>query len=152
MPRTPDRFPGERQEEGIQFDTTDAAAPAVEGELKYVQGIGFQYLEDGIVRNLTGSFSPSQHFNLDTLVHDAEVRTSYDSVTYTGNKITNYTVWTDNTTTDKIREYQVSYIGNKISQIVTKQYNAAQSIVEQITEVISYTGNKVTSISRTKDI
>jgi hypothetical protein len=44
-----------------------------------------------------------------------------------------------------------TYAGNKVTQIVTKQYNAAGVLIvgETMTEVIAYTGNQVTDITRT---
>ena len=51
MPQTPDRFPGERQEEGILFDV-GSDHPTVNGEMRYVTGAGFRVFEEGIEHGL----------------------------------------------------------------------------------------------------
>jgi hypothetical protein len=93
--------------------------------------------------------TPTQHENLDTLTHGL-VDTGYDVVTYTANKITNLTTWTDNTLVTKVREQQISYIGNKVSQTIEIQYDASGVEVYRIQEDYTYTGNNFANVTRTR--
>lgn len=92
----------------------------------------------------------TEHRNLDQLVHDI-AEDSFEEVTYTGNKVTKLTVWTDAGKTVKIRETSVTYTGNQPTSIQTIQYDAAGVAMagETMTETISYSGSQITSITRT---
>jgi hypothetical protein len=50
--RTPDRFPGEREDEGLLLEPS-AVVPTVNGEARYVIGVGFRFFEEGIEKGLT---------------------------------------------------------------------------------------------------
>ncbi len=50
MPLTPDRFPGGREEESVTFYTDSLTLPSVNGEFRYVQGQGFRFYQEGVVR------------------------------------------------------------------------------------------------------
>lgn len=150
MPTTPDRAPGILSEdEGINL-TPQAVAPTVNGELRYVTGLGFRFFDEGVEKGLTGTgISESQHENLDTLTHWI-AETGYEENTYSGNNITNTTTWTSPAKTTKVREEQLTYSGNKVQQIVSIQYNALGVETYRVTEVMTYSGNKITSITRTR--
>jgi len=151
MPRTPDRQDGVRYEEGILFDV-DSISPGENGELRYVSGQGFRFFEEGVEVGLSGQgMSEAQHRALDTLIHDI-AEDSYEEITYSGKDVTNITVWTDAGKTLRIREEQISYSQGRVSQVVTIQYDSGGLIEEQITETLTYTAGKVTSIARVRDV
>jgi hypothetical protein len=151
MPKTPDRAPGPSDEEGIYFEV-GSISPVDNGEVRYVDGQGFRFFEEGVEVGLAGQgISESQHRALDTLIHDV-AEDSYEELTYSGNKVTNITIWTDAGKTLRVREEQITYSGNKISQVVMIQYTAAGTIAEQITETLTYSGNQITSITRTRNV
>ncbi len=89
------------------------------------------------------------HENLDTLVHDL-VEDGYAYVQYLFNRISNITYWTNNLMTKKVREYDVTYNGNKVSRIVSTQYNADGNAYCVLDEQVTYSGWNITSISSTK--
>ena len=150
MPRTPDRFPGNRQEEEIQMEDT-GADPASAGGITYNAG-SFSFKDaTGLFDPRTGGsgLSAAAHRVLDQLAH-VIAEDSYEEYTYSGSKVTNITVWTDNGKTTKIREVQFTYSGNLIDEIVTIQYDGAGAVVsgETMTESFTYSGNQVTEIDR----
>ncbi len=51
MPRTPDYFPGDREEEGILF-LSGSSPPSKNGEVRYISGSGFQFCEEGAIKTL----------------------------------------------------------------------------------------------------
>lgn len=109
----------------------------------------------GVEKTLTqlaaagSGISEAQHEALDTLVHDID-ETSYDEVTYTGSKVTKYTVWASAAKLLKIREETYTYSGIKVSSVVTVQYDGAGATKMTMTESYTYSGNKVASVTRTK--
>ena len=150
MPLTPDRRPGALEEdEGINL-TPQAVAPTVNGELRYVAGTGFRFFEEGVAKGLTGTgITEPQHENLDTLTHWI-AETGYEENTYSGNNLTNTTTWTSPAKTTKVREEQLTYSGGKVQQIVSIQYNAVGVETYRVTEVMTYSGSKISSIARTR--
>ena len=65
-------------------------------------------------------------------------------------RVQNITVWTDVGKTTKIREEQISYNSeNRVSQMVTIQYDLAGIEAERMTESFTYSGGQVANISRT---
>lgn len=94
----------------------------------------------------SGGLTEGAHKVLDTLIHDlAEDR--YEEFTYSGNHVTNITVWTDSGKTTKIREWQYTYSGNKVSTETVIQYNASGVEVERVVSTFTYSGNKVSNIA-----
>jgi hypothetical protein len=150
VPLTPDRHPGVLDEdEAIQLGP-QAVAPSVNGELRYVTGVGFRFFEEGVNKGLTGTgITEGQHENLDTLTHWI-AETGYEENTYSGSNLTNTTTWTSAAKLIKVREEQLTYSGNKVQQIVSIQYDAAGVETYRVTEVMTYSGNKITSIARTR--
>ena len=149
MPQTPDRFPGEREDEGLLLEPS-GIVPTVNGELRYVAGVGFRFFEEGVEKGLSGSgITEPQHEALDTLVHELD-ETAYEEVIYSGSNPSSWIVWTDNTKVLKIREEQYTYSASRVSQVVAIQYNSSGSEVMRTTEVYSYVSGRVSSIQRTK--
>jgi hypothetical protein len=149
MPQTPDRFPGVREDEGIILESS-ATLPTVNGELRYVTGVGFRFYEEGVSTALSGSgITVPQHKQLDTLVH--EVAESNDvELIYSGPQLTSIIYWTDGGHTLKIREAVLTYSGDNVTTIVTKQYAPdGSTVVEQVSTTLNYTGDDVTGLSET---
>lgn len=61
MPRTPDYFPGEREEETLLI-LSGSELPAKNGEITYVSGTGFKFYEEGVVKTLSSGSEGSNHF------------------------------------------------------------------------------------------
>lgn len=102
------------------------------------------------LRQGAASYDSTVHRAEDQLVHEVS-ENSFDELIYTGNRVDQLIVWTSPAKTTKIREELYTYTGSKVTQIVTKQYDAIGVLIvgETMTEVIAYTGNKVTDITRT---
>jgi hypothetical protein len=149
MARTPDRFPGARQEEELQL-TDEGVDPSAVGALS--QNSGALLGKDNIgvfnLRSGTG-ISEGSHRGLDQLVHEI-AETSFDEFNYTGNQVDDIITWTTAGKTQKIREQIFTYSSNKISVIVTKQYDGVGVLIvgETLTETFAYSGSKVASITR----
>lgn len=90
-----------------------------------------------------------QHEALDTLAHWI-AEDSYDILTYSGNKVTNVTTWDSPAMLLKIRESQISYIGNKVSQSIEIQYDGAGVEIYRVTDVFAYSGNNIVNVTRTR--
>jgi hypothetical protein len=103
---------------------------------------------------LTGAgagIDPTQHDLLPSLVHDI-IATTFDEVIYTGSLITQLTCWTSSAKTQKVQEILLTYSASFLSQIVTKRYDAAGVLAQQVTEVLTYSMSKVASIARTRNL
>lgn len=114
---------------------------------------GYNPLPVSLSQILAGGsgLTEAQHRDLNTLVHELD-RDSYDEVVYTGDKITRYTSWTDNTKTRKIQEITLSYIGGRISQVISAQYDNSGVLKAQMTENLTYSGSKITAVARVRDL
>lgn len=55
MPRTPDFFPGDREEEGLLL-LSGSETPSKNGEMRYVTGVGFRFFEESVEKGLGGVF------------------------------------------------------------------------------------------------
>jgi hypothetical protein len=150
MGKTPDRFPGQREEdEGVRLDP-GTEHPTQNGELRYVDGVGFRFFENGVEVGLAGSgITEGQHEGLDTLVHEID-ETSFDEVIYTASFITQYIVWASPAKLLKIREEQYTYSAGMVSQVVTIQYDGTGAVQMTMTEQYTYSGSRITSVTRTK--
>ncbi len=126
--------------------------PTEEGQVRYTNTDIKAYVGGVVVSLITGSgITEAQHRDLDTLVHEID-ETSYDEVVYSGNNITQYIVWTSAAKTLKIREDLMTYSGSKVTQVISKQYDGTGTLKAQFTEVYTYSGNKITSVTRTRDL
>ena len=115
-------------------------------------GDGFSY--DSVTKSFKpgaagGGLTPASHRVLDQLVHDV-AETSFTEVVYSGNQVTDVIIWTDSGKTQKIREESYTYTGNKVTTVVTKQYDGSGTLIPTIgtyTETITYSGARVESIT-----
>jgi hypothetical protein len=150
MARTPDRFPGTREEEEIHLEDL-GPNPTSPGGVTY-NGGAFAFKDAvGTFDPRTGDsgLTPTTHRSQDQLVH-VIAEDSFDQFVYTGNKIDAVITWTTSGMTQKIREELYTYTGNKVTQVVTKQYDGAGVLIvgETMTEAIAYSGGSVSDISR----
>jgi len=153
MPNTPDRFPGPLQEseEVLLTEQPTGTSPTAPGGLLYVDG-AFKMKDasgDFDPRSGGGGITESQHEVLDTLTHEV-AETSFDEVTYSGGNVSAYVVWETAAKLKKVREELYTYSSGKVSTAVTIQYDAAGVEKARTTEVYAYSGNKVTSVTRTR--
>jgi hypothetical protein len=88
------------------------------------------------------------HRPVDQLVHNI-AETSYEEITRSGGNITDVIIWTSVAKTTKVRETNITRSGGSVSQTVEKQYNAAGTLVETLTSVISRTGGNIDNITNT---
>lgn len=153
MPKTPDRDPGVSDEEGTVYSDEGTLSTQV-GEVRYKGAPDNRFsLYDGSgeydPRAGGGGLSPGTHRPLDQLVHEI-AETSYEEVTYSGNQVTDIIIWTTSGKTQKIRETNLTYTGNKVNTVTTKQYDGAGVLIagETLTETFTYTGGNVTSIDK----
>jgi len=91
----------------------------------------------------------NQHEALDTIIHGID-KSSYDEIAYTGNNISAYTVWETASKLKKVREEIYTYDLGKVTQVITKQYDGTGTLKMTVTETYSYSGSKISSITRTK--
>jgi hypothetical protein len=91
--------------------------------------------------------TPSQHRDLDQLVHDI-AEDAFTEITRTAGQVTNITVWTDSGKTTKIRESQITRTAGAVSQTVDIQYDAAGAVIvgETLTKTYNRVAGKVVSI------
>jgi hypothetical protein len=104
---------------------------------------------DTSLANIGTPVLPGDHDNYDTLVHNL-AEDYYEEYTYTGNVITNNTIWSNISKVLKIREYQYIYVLNKLYQEIQIQYNNSGVEVQRLVKTYNYSGNKVASISVTE--
>ena len=143
MPITPDRFPGEREDESLLIDPS-VGQPTTPGEVCYTSG-SFLFNENGTVRGL-GGFDATLHDGLNTFVHDPVVNVT--DVSYCSFGISSMDVWSDATRTTKLQHYDVAYSGAYID-IMTSSLYTTGSLVEQIVDVPTYDNkHRITSINR----
>lgn len=163
MPRTPDAFPGERNEESILFDS-GSLLPQFGGEMLYatgtVSGSGFFFNEEGQVVGPIARFLDSgSHARLRQLIHLADSDGPFEgfasgAVCDTGPApFPTASIWyTDATKTKKIVEQNVTYNNNKTIAIeVWKAYNVdGVTVLATASDAITYQG--MVEISRTRTI
>lgn len=103
----------------------------------------------GALEDLTAGsgITPSQHRDLDQLVHDI-AEDAFTEITRTAGQVTNITVWTDSGKTTKIRESQITRTAGAVSQTVDIQYDAAGAVIvgETLTKTYNRVAGKVVSI------
>lgn len=133
MPRTPDRFPGTREEEGIVFQPT-TIQPSVDGEIRYVETQGFFYQENGVVKPFSAGLDEPSHEILNTLTHDIATSHYLELTRDVNRRITHEIYWTDSSKTQKIREFQ--YTRNSRGHLLTEvkiQYDNAGAVKKTLT-------------------
>lgn len=159
MVRTPDRFPGEREDEGILLDN-GALVPTVNGEIRYVTGTGFRFYEEGVVKGLTGTgISEAQHKTLRQLIHLTEeggpwegfASGAYQEILPAADPFpTSVIWWTSAAKTHKIVELTTTYNTNKT--VNTEQWKVydvdGSTVLATATDTWAYSG--VFALSRTR--
>lgn len=160
MPRTPDRFPGTREDEGIILEP-GSTQPTQNGEFTYVSGQGFRFYQEGVVKTLTGDgVTPDAHRALRQLIHLAEeggpfegfASGAYQETLPSADPFpTSVIWWTSAAKTAKIVEETITYNGNKT--VATDQWKVydtdGSTVLATVTDTISYSGVFETSRTRT---
>jgi hypothetical protein len=161
MPRTPDRFPGELQEEGILMDV-DSVHPTANGEIRYVSGVGFRFFEEGAETGLSGSgLSPATHQVLHQLIHfisdgpaEGFASGAYKETLPSADPFPTSVIWWESSSKlKKIVEKTVTWgTGPKVpTQIEWKMYGTdGSTVLATVSDAIAYTG--VFEMSRTRTI
>lgn len=152
MASTPDRGPGQGlEDEGLVLEP-GPTAPTINGEMRYLSGIGFQFREEGVTKSLSGTgLTEPAHEAIDSLAHELS-ETSYGEITRDGgDKIQDWIIWTSPAKTTKVRELNITRSLGRISTFVWKQYNGSGTLVQTLTGVITRDGSqRVQSITYTE--
>ena len=157
MPRTPDRSPGPLDEEGIYFEPS--SAPTVDGEVRYVSGVGFRFFEEGVEKGLTGTgLSEAQHRTLRQLIHFIEegpaegfATGAYKETTPAGPFPTSEIWWESSGKSKKIVELTTTWTGVLPTTEEWKMYDTdGSTVLVTVTDTVSYSG--VFETSRTRAI
>jgi hypothetical protein len=158
MPRTPDFFPGQREEESLVL-LSGSTQPVKIGEITYVSGSGFKFYEEGVIRTLTSSsISSTDHKTLRQLIHLADGGGPFEgfssgAVMDTGPiPFPTASIWyVSSARTQKIVEQIVSY--NSSSMIISEQWKAyavdGTTVIATVTDAITYNGVFETTRTRT---
>lgn len=156
-PYTPDRFPGEREDEGLKLDV-GSIAPTTNGEVRYVTGSGFRFYEEGVEVGLAGSgVTEAQHKALRQLIHLADGGGPYEGFAsgayreITGTVFPSAIVWYDSSGEGKkkIVEKLMTYSGAFPATITFKAYDASETLLVTVVDTITYSGAFETSRTRT---
>lgn len=155
MGQTPDRFPGEREDEGVLLEPS-AVAPNTNGELRYVTGLGFRFYEEGVEKGLTGSgISEATHKVLRQLIHFIDGGPAEGFVTgayreTTGTAFPSAIIWWESSAKlKKIVEKTLTYTGAFPTTIVWKVYATdGSTVLATVTDTITYSGAFETSRTR----
>lgn len=151
MSATPDRAPGQREEdEGLKL-IPGPVTPTADGEMFYVTGSGFQFREEGVTKSLTGTgISEAQHKALRNLIHfisdgpaDGFLTGAYKETLPSANPFpTSLTWWTSVAKTAKIVERLITYNSNKT--VLTDQWKMyatdGTTVLVTVTDTPAYTG------------
>jgi len=156
MGRTPDRFPGTREEEALQFDV-DSVHPTQNGEVRYVTGEGFKFYEEGAEVGLSGSgLSTSQHNALRALIHfiDDGPAEGFASGAYKetiGTVFPTSEIWWESAAKlKKIVELTTTWTGVVPTTEEWKMYDTdGSTVLTTVTDTISYSTIFETSRTRT---
>lgn len=135
-----------------------AVHPTVNGELRYVTGVGWRFYEEGVEKGLTGSgISEAQHKVLRQLIHFIEdgpaegfASGAYKETAPAGPFPTSEIWWESSSKLKKIVSLDTTWTGVKITQEVWKVYDESGSVLVTITDTITYTG--IFEASRTRVI
>lgn len=160
MPRTPDRFPGAREDEALKLEAS-AVVPIVNGEFRYVTGVGFRFFEEGVEKGLTGTgISEAQHRTLLQLIHfidegPAEGFTSGATKTVTGGFFPTLIEWKRQDATLLLEKIITRSGGGatliKPTPVVWKIYDTdGSTVLATISDAVAYSG--VAEVSRVRTI
>jgi len=78
------------------------------------------------------------------------VQNGFEEITYSGTKATNITLWETASKLIKVRESQLTYDGNNVSQVIDIQYDALGIEKYRLTQTYVYTGNMIISSTQTR--
>ena len=156
--RTPDDFPGERIEDPLLL-VSGTYVPTIMGEVSYVSGSGFQFMQDdGIVLLRSGAINAVDHEKLRQLVHLAEEGGPFEGFANAVRDIgpagsafpTGSVWWTDASRRQKIVERIIVRNPNRTPATVQwRTYvSGSNSIAASFTDTIVYSG--VFEVSRTR--
>lgn len=155
MPRTPDYFPGDREEEGVLF-ISGTLSPSKNGEVRYVTGIGFQFYEEGVIRTL--GLSTGSHQSLRQLIHFIDDGPTagfpdgcYKETLPAGDPFPTLEIWWESAA--KLKKIVQLEVTRSVGQLpITERWKMfdtdGASLVEQVTDVITYSGAIETARSR----
>jgi len=137
----------------IEIIDTSAPGNPSDGEgrlYKKTGNDGLFWLPDsgGSEVDLTGGFSSEEHRTLDQLTHEID-EDYYGEYTYgaPGGNVSNYTIWTNSGKTLKIREFDYTYSGGKMTTSTAKQYNGAGAVVETLTYTYNWSGSHLSNVT-----
>jgi hypothetical protein len=139
MARTPDEFPGERIDDLVLIDS-GTYVPSINGEFAYVSGSGFRFMDEGVLKGLSG-LSQNEHEYLNTLTHDPAWN-SFDDVLYGTYGMVTMSVWADQTRTNLMQHYEVEYNNSRLMSVLTSSVYISGSLVAQMTETPTYDSRK----------
>jgi len=97
----------------------------------------------------SGGFTEAQHEAFDTLAHEL-VEDAYEEYAYSGARVTGVITWATPSKLLKIREEQFTYSGNNLTVAITIQYDGAGAELYRLTETLTYSGGRVTSVSNVR--
>lgn len=135
-----------------------AVHPTVNGELRYVTGVGWRFYEEGVEKGLTGSgISEAQHKTLRQLIHFIEdgpaegfASGAYKETTPAGPFPTSEVWWESGSKLKKIVSLDTTWTGPNITQEVWRIYDVdGSTVLATVTDVVSYTGIFESSRTRT---
>lgn len=95
--------------------------------------------------------SVSAHLILNELIHNL-AENAETEVVYSANRPIRETYYTDAGKTQKIREYEFTYSGNRISAEIVTQYDDAGLPETRLTETYHFSGNQYTGSTIVKEI
>ena len=154
---TPDRFPGERVEEGIEL-TDEGNAAASEGEMRYTGG-AFSFYDVNGEYDPAESFSEAQHNALRVLVHLADgsgpmenfASDAFREILPSADPFPTSVIWWESSSKlKKIVEKTITYTGVFPTTIEWKAYDTdGTSVLATVTDSITYSGPFETSRTRT---
>lgn len=154
MPITPDRRPGTLSEDEGVYLEPQGVLPSVNGEFRYVAGLGFRFFEEGAETGLSGSgLTPTQHEQLLQLTHfidngPAEGFATGATRTTTGTAFPSQVLWRRADST-KLVEKNITYTGAFPTTIEWKVYAAdGSTVLATVTDTITYSGAFETSRTR----
>ena len=137
-----------------------ATVPTVNGEFRYVTGVGFRFFEEGTEKGLTGSgISEAQHRTIRQLIHFLEegpaegfASGAYKETLPAADPFpTSFIWWESAAKLKKIVEETVTYNANKtIATDEWKVYDTdGSTVLATVTDTMSYSGIFETSRTRT---
>ena len=154
---TPDRFPGVRQDEGLQLSDESTLATAA-GEVRYTSGRFSFYDSLGEYDPRSGSgISAAQHKALRDLIHfiddgpaDGFPSGAVRDTTYSGAFPAVVDWWEDATKTQRIVDLTITYTGAFPTTEQWRMYDTdGVTVLVTLTDAITYSGAFETTRTRT---